>query len=155
MKIENSTCEIASATLGTLFLCCVLVWTKIQERCCCFCFVIFTQRDMCQSRTLQHIHNMRREKRKKNDWIDESSKVERMLSLGERGSICKELKRCSFFCKAVNKCKICNQGERCTILQSMIIHFKKLKQWHDSNADIYLCLSWWTTIKSTEKAKIC
>ena len=25
MKIENSTCEIASAALGTLFLCCVRV----------------------------------------------------------------------------------------------------------------------------------
>ena len=34
MKKENSTCEIASAALGTLFLCCVRVWTKIQERCC-------------------------------------------------------------------------------------------------------------------------
>ena len=47
MKKEKRTCEIASAALGTLFLCCVRVLTKIQERCCCLCFVIITQRDMC------------------------------------------------------------------------------------------------------------
>ena len=44
-----------------------------------FCYS--TQRDMWKSRTLQHIHNMRREKRKKNDKIDESSKVERMMQI--------------------------------------------------------------------------
>ena len=77
---EKSTCDISSATIGTLFLCCVRVLTKIQERCCCLCFVILTQRDMCKSRTLQHIHNMRREKRKKNGKIGESSKVERMAT---------------------------------------------------------------------------
>ena len=80
VTIEKSTCDIFSATIGTLFLCCVRVFTKIQERCCCLCFVILTQRDMCKSRTLQHIHNMRREKRKKNGKIGESSKVERMCS---------------------------------------------------------------------------
>ena len=79
VKIEKRTCDISSATIDTLFLCCVCVWTKIQERCCCLCFVILTQRDMCKSRTLQHIHNMRREKRKKNCKIDESSKIERMI----------------------------------------------------------------------------
>ena len=69
VKIENSTCDIASATVGTLFLCCVRVYTKIQERCCCLCFCYSTQRDMWKSRTLQHIHNMRREKRNKNGKI--------------------------------------------------------------------------------------
>ena len=78
--IENSTCDISPATIGTLFLCCVRVWTKIQERCCSLCFVIFTQRDVCLSRTLQHKHNMRREKRKKNDNTGESSKIQRMGS---------------------------------------------------------------------------
>ena len=77
--IENSTCDISPATIGTLFLCCVRVWTKIQERCCSLCFVIFTQRDVCLSRTLQHKHNMRREKRKKNDNTGESSKIQCML----------------------------------------------------------------------------
>ena len=47
VTIEKSTCDIFSATIGTLFLCCVRVLTKIQERCCCLCFVIITQRDMC------------------------------------------------------------------------------------------------------------
>ena len=42
--------------------------------------VVFTQCDVCrQSRTFQHKHDMRREKRKKNRKIGESSKVERML----------------------------------------------------------------------------
>ena len=80
VTIENSTCDISSATIGTLFSCVVCVsWTKIQGRYCCLCFVVFTQCDVCQSCTFQHKHNIRREKRKKNDKIDESSKIERML----------------------------------------------------------------------------
>ena len=48
-----------------------------------FCYS--TQRDMWKSRTLQHIHNMRREKRKKNGKIGESSKVERMAGTWTSG----------------------------------------------------------------------
>ena len=55
--------------LSALSSCVVCVlWTKIQERCYCLCSVILTLRDMYQSRTLQHIHDMRREKQKK--WQD-------------------------------------------------------------------------------------
>ena len=80
VTIENSTCDISSATIGTLFSCVVCVsWTKIQGRYCCLCFVVFTQCDVCQSRTFQHKHNIRREKRKENDNIDKSSKIERMV----------------------------------------------------------------------------
>ena len=82
VTIENSTCDISSATIGTLFSCVVCVsWTKIQGRYCCLCFVVFTQCDVCQSRKFQHKHNIRREKRKKNDKIDESSKIERMVGI--------------------------------------------------------------------------
>ena len=88
VTIENSTCDISSATIGTLFSCVVCVsWTKIQGRYCCLCFVVFTQCDVCQSRNFQHKHNIRREKRKKNDKIDESSKIERMLIAGTKVSV--------------------------------------------------------------------
>ena len=80
VTIENRTCDISSATIGTLFSCVVCVsWTKIQGRYCSLCFVVFTQCDVCQSRNFQHKHNIRREKRKKNDKIDKSSKIERMF----------------------------------------------------------------------------
>ena len=78
VTIENSTCDIFSATIGTLLLCCVRVVNQ-NTRALLLVFAVFTQCDVCrQSRTFQHKHDIRREKRKKNDKIDESSKIERM-----------------------------------------------------------------------------
>ena len=79
VTIENSTCDIFSATIGTLFLCCVRVVNQ-NTRALLLVFVVFTQCDVCrQSPTFQHKHNIRRDTRKKNDKIDESSKIERMI----------------------------------------------------------------------------
>ena len=78
VKIVNSTCDIFLLLPAFLFFCCVRVLTKIQERCCFLCFVIITERDVCLSRTLQHIRNMRREKRKKNYKNGKPLKIERM-----------------------------------------------------------------------------
>ena len=78
VTIENSTCDISSATTSTLFLCCVRVVNQ-NTRALLLVFVVFTQCDVCrQSPTFQHKHNIRRDTRKKNDKIDESSKIERM-----------------------------------------------------------------------------
>ena len=105
MKIENSTCEIAFAALSTLFLCCVRVVYQNTRALLLLLFCYFTQRDMCLSRTLQHIHNMRREKRKKNNKIDESSKVERMPGI----LLAPQTKDLSLFQNlSLNICKLSN-----------------------------------------------
>ena len=79
VTIENRTCDISSATIGTLFLCCVRVWTKIQERCCLFCFgtsVLCMQRKSRNFCINNNTHDARREKPSK---TGESSKIERMI----------------------------------------------------------------------------
>ena len=79
VTIENRTCDISSATIGTLFLCCVRVWTKIQERCCLFCFgtsVLCMQRKSRNFCINNNTHDARREKASK---TGESSKIERMI----------------------------------------------------------------------------
>ena len=68
VTIENRTCDISSATIGTLFLCCVRVWTKIQERCCLFCFgtsVLCMQRKSRNFCINNNTHDARWEKPRK------------------------------------------------------------------------------------------
>ena len=81
VTIENRTCDISSATIGTLFLCCVRVWTKIQERCCLFCFgtsVLCMQRKSRNFCINNNTHDARREKPSK---TGESSKKPLMFLL--------------------------------------------------------------------------
>ena len=44
VTIENSTCDISSATIGTLFLCCVRVVNQNTRALLFLCFVIVSQR---------------------------------------------------------------------------------------------------------------
>ena len=53
MKIGNSTCQIASATLGTLFLCCVRV---VNQNTAAACVLLFLRNVTCASHAPYNIH---------------------------------------------------------------------------------------------------
>ena len=112
---------------------CVL-WTKIQGRCCLLHIVITTQRDVYQSRNMQHTHNIRRERRNKNTKSSESSEIACMDLLVALKSLKETCLPRSFHI-------YCKQGYR-GVLQNwkFLIEMRNI---NFSPSYLYIPLFWW------------